>query len=106
MIIEYSHGGDWIKVTKEGSGSSVQIPVDATDIEVKFQVMRFISKWCYVKKWDRFQRRYVKPKQTHIFKFDKPATCKFTLGGSLYFEAVVEKVVTDEDCQLINVFRD
>lgn len=106
MIVEYSHGGERKKITKNDSGSSVELPINAADIEVKFQVMRFISTWCDVKKWDRFQRRYVKPKQIHIFKFDKPVTCKFTLSGRLYREAVVEVVKTDEDGQLRNIFRD
>ena len=70
------------------------IPENAKDVEVRFQVLRFIGTWCDVKKYDRFDECWSEPTEPHIFKYDKPPIRTFTISGRLYFEAVVK--VTDE----------
>jgi hypothetical protein len=100
MIVKYFNDGDKVVVEK-GRDSDVRIPVNATNVEVRFQVMRFISVWSDVKKWDRIRKQWClknEDYQPHIFRYRSPVSRKFTIRGSLYYEGVVK--VTDADCQL------
>ena len=74
------------------SGNSIDIPAQARQIKVKFQVGRL--SWVDVLKYDRFQRCWCKPYQAHVFKFDFPPIRTFTISGPLFFEAVMK--VTNE----------
>ena len=78
------------KIVKEarGSGSSVDIPSVARNIEVKFQVKRPF--WGDVCKYDRFLGRWYKPDQPHVFCYDSPPIHRtFTISGGLWYEAVM-----------------
>ena len=70
------------------------IPENAKDVEVRFQVLRFIGTWCDVKKYDRFDECWSEPAEPHIFKYKQPPIRTFTISGGLYYEAVMK--VTDE----------
>ena len=72
MIVEFSTimGGKTQHIAK-GSRSCVEIPLDATEIKVRFQNMRFVKTWCDVKKYDRKKKRWCKPKVRHVFTFHK-----------------------------------
>ena len=78
------------KIVKEvlGSGSSVDIPSVARDIEVKFQVQRpFCGDIC---KYDRFGGFWCKPYQPHVFCYDSPPIHRtFSISGGLWYEAVM-----------------
>ena len=74
------------------SGNSIDIPAQARQIKVRFQVGR--PAWDDVLKYDRFQRCWCKPYQAHVFKFDFPPIRTFTISGYLFFEAVMK--VTNE----------
>ena len=78
------------KIVKEarGSGSSVDIPSVARNIEVKFQVKRPF--WGDICKYDRFLGRWFKPDQPHVFCYDSPPIHRtFTISGGLWYEAVM-----------------
>ena len=78
------------KIVKEvlGSGSSVDIPSVARDIEVKFQVQRPF--WGDICKYDRFGGFWCKPYQPHVFCYDSPPIHRtFTISGGLWYEAVM-----------------
>ena len=78
------------KIVKEarGSGSSVDIPSVARNIEVKFQVKRPF--WGDICKYDRFLGRWYKPDQPHVFCYDSPPIHRtFTISGGLWYEAVM-----------------
>ncbi len=94
MVGKYAIGNDEKKFIRKGSRSSVEIPENAKNIEVTFQVMRFIKTWCDVKKYDRENKIWCKPTVPHVFKFTNPASYTFTLAGKLYYEAVMK--ITDQ----------
>ena len=78
------------KIVKEvlGSGSSVDIPSVARDIEVKFQVQRPF--WGDICKYDRFGGFWCKPYQPHVFCYDSPPIHRtFVISGGLWYEAVM-----------------
>ena len=78
------------KIVKEarGSGSSVDIPSVARNIEVKFEVKRPF--WGDICKYDRFLGRWFKPDQPHVFCYDSPPIHRtFTISGGLWYEAVM-----------------
>ena len=78
------------KIVKEacGSGSSVDIPSVARNIEVKFQVKRPF--WGDICKYDRFLGRWYTPDQPHVFCYDSPPIHRtFTISGGLWYEAVM-----------------
>ncbi|XP_028416311.1 uncharacterized protein LOC114540234 [Dendronephthya gigantea] len=90
MLVDYEEDGEEKHHEGYGSGSSILIPNNATNIKVKFQVMRTPGVWCDVKKYDHFKKCWVKPTKPHIFKYDKPVSCTYTLDGNLYFEKVTK----------------
>ncbi|XP_028415057.1 uncharacterized protein LOC114538145 [Dendronephthya gigantea] len=98
VYYEFEEGSEKKPHEAHGTGSSIWLPNNATNIKVKFQVMRFPGVWCYVKEYDRFKKCWVKPTKTHIFEYDTPMSCTYTLDGSLYYEAVM-KVTGDDDIQ-------
>ena len=75
-----------------GSGKAIDIPAQARQIKVRFQVWRLT--WYPVLKYDRFQRCWCKPYQAHVFKYDFPPIRTFTISDSLYLQAVIK--VTNE----------
>ena len=95
LIVQHTNDkNEVIKKEESGSGSSIEIPETAKDVEVRFQVLRFIGTWCDVKKYDRFNKCWSEPTEPHIFKYDKPPIRTFTISGGLYYETVMK--VTDE----------
>ena len=93
MVVSYFLEGERITQEVRGSGKSVITPGSATQLEVKFQVMRPF--WGDLKKYDRFKRCWCKPDQPHVFKFNTPPTLRtFTISGGLWWEAVMR--VSDE----------
>ena len=91
MIVEYVND-QRKKVQKEvrGSGNSIELPETARDVQVRFQVLRFPGIWCDVKKYDRFNKCWCKPTGRHNFKYETSVIRTFTIGGPLYFEAVLK----------------
>ena len=91
MIVEYVND-QRKKVQKEviGSGKSIELPETARDVQVRFQVMRFPGKWCDVKKYDRINKCWCKPAKRHNFKYETSVIRTFTIGGPLYYEAVIK----------------
>ena len=95
LIVQYTNDeNEVVKKEESGSGSSIEIPENAKDVEVRFQVLRFIGTWCDVKKYDRFDECWSEPAEPHIFKYKQPPIRTFTISGGLYYEAVMK--VTDE----------
>lgn len=93
MIIEYTENHGEQKKQTTNSGSAIEIPLDARNVRVSFEVMRFIKTWCKVKKWDRFEKKWYG--EPHIFKYEKsPEERRYTIDGSLYFEGVIN--ITNE----------
>lgn len=93
MVVSYSLRGKRITQEVRGSGKSVTIPGNATQLEVKFQVRRPF--WGDLKKYDRFKRCWCKPDQPHVFKFNTPPPLRtFTISGGLWWEAVMR--ISDE----------
>ncbi|VDI31717.1 Hypothetical predicted protein [Mytilus galloprovincialis] len=87
MIVEYRYNNKPMQTETSGSGTAIEIPIDAEDVKVYFKVMRFISTWCDLKKWDRFEKQWFD--EPHIFTYKCPPEQRtFTLSGSLYFEGV------------------
>ena len=94
MIVKYELHGKPFTEEITGSGESVELPAEALNITVRFQVMRFISTWCDIKKYDRFSKQWIEPIVAHIFHYENPPIRTFTISGSLYFEAIMN--VTNE----------
>ena len=93
MVVSYFLKGERITQEVRGSGKSVTIPGNATQLEVKFQVMRPF--WGDLKKYDRFKRCWCNPDQAHVFKFNTPPPLRtFTISGRLWYEAIM--TVSDE----------
>ena len=74
-------------------------PEHASNIEIKFKVWRFIKLSYYVKKWDRFNHKWIEPTSEQVFFYPRPVTRKFLLEGSSFFEAVT--VVKDDENHLL-----
>ncbi|CAC5410689.1 dnaJ [Mytilus coruscus] len=93
MIVEFKEKGDVdVKKTTE-NGTAIEVPMNAKDVKVYFQVMRFFKMWYDVKKWNRFENKWYD--EPHIFRYEMPPEQRvFTLGGSLFYEGVIK--VTDE----------
>ena len=91
LVVQYINDKNE-KEKREAKASScpIQIPNNVKDIEVRFEVLRFIATWCDVKKYDRFKTCWSEPTEPHIFKYDKPVTRTFTIDGGLYYEAVMK----------------
>ena len=93
MVVSYFLEGKRITQEARGSGESVIVPGNATQLEVKFQVSRPF--WGDLVKYDRFKRCWCKPYQPHVFKFDTPPPLRtFTISGGLWYEAAMR--VSDE----------
>ena len=93
MVVSYVLNEKKIVKEARGSGSSVDIPSVARNIEVKFQVKRPF--WGDICKYDRFLGRWYKPDQPHVFCYDSPPIHRtFTISGGLWYEAVMR--VSDE----------
>ena len=93
MVVSYVLNKKKIVKEVRGSGSSVDIPSLATNIEVKFQVRRPF--WGDIYKYDRFGGFWCKPYQPHVFCYDSPPIHRtFTISGGLCYEAVMR--VSDE----------
>ena len=93
MIVSYVLNEKKIVKEARGSGSSVDIPSVARNIEVKFQVKRPF--WGDICKYERFLGCWCKPDQPHVFCYDSPPIHRtFTISGGLWYEAVMS--VTDE----------
>lgn len=100
MIVTYFMSSKKEEIIVEGSGSQVNIPGNATNIDVRFQNMRFAGIWCDVKEYDRKKKCWIKPTVPHVFKFSTPVSRTFILEGSLYYVAVMK--VTDEHYEECN----
>ena len=88
MVVSYVLNKKKIVKEVRGSGSSVDIPSVATNIEVKFQVRRPF--WGDIYKYDRFGGFWCKPYQPHVFCYDSPPIHRtFTISGGLCYEAVM-----------------
>ena len=91
LLVQYTNDNNELeKREAKPSSCPIEIPKKAKNIEVRFKVMRFISNWCDVKKYDRFEECWSEPKEPHIFKYEKPVIRTFTISGSLYYEAVMK----------------
>ena len=100
MIVKYFINSKKEEIIVEGSGSQVSIPGNSTNIDVRFQNMRFVGIWCDVKEYDCKNKCWIKPTVPHVFKFSTPVSRTFTLEGSLYYVAVMK--VTDEHYEECN----
>ena len=88
MVVSYFLNKKKIVKEVRGSGSSVDIPSVARNIEVQFQVKRPL--WGDICKYDRFLGRWCKPDQPHVFCYDSPPIHRtFTISGGLWYEAVM-----------------
>ena len=94
MVVSYFLEGERITQEVCGSGKSVTFPRNrTTQLEVKFQVRRPF--WGDIKKYDRLEKRWYKPYEPHVFKFNTPPPLRtFTISGGLWHEAVM--TVSDE----------
>ena len=94
MIVKYVNDrGEKVQREVSGSGQSIGLPEEARDVKVWFEVLRFPGIWCDVKKYDRFNKCWCKPTERHNFEYETSVTRTFTIGGPLYYEAVIK--VTD-----------
>ena len=88
MVVSFVLNEKNIVKEARDSGSSVDIPSVARNIEVKFQVKRPF--WGDICKYDRFLGRWFKPDQPHVFCYDSPPIHRtFTISGGLWYEAVM-----------------
>ena len=93
MLVNYLLNGEPIEKEASGSGRIIRVPLTATDVEVKFQVSRPL--WGDVMKYDRFEKKWCKPDEPHVFRYEKPPLERtFTVGGNLRWEKVMR--VSDE----------
>ena len=91
MIVDYlDDKGENKQEIVEGSGCTVELPVHAKEIKVRFQNQRFVKTWCDVKRYNRITKCWCKPTVPHIFTFRTPVTRNFILEGSLYYVAVMK----------------
>ena len=93
MIVTYLLNGNQIKREANGSGGIVKIPSDAKQVEVRFQVCR--SAWQDVMKYDRFNKKWYKPHEPHVFCYETaPLERTFTISCDQVWVAVMR--VSDE----------
>ena len=93
MLINYVLNDEPIKKEASGSGRIISVPLNATDVEVKFQARR--PRWGDIMKYDRFEKKWCKPDEPHVFRYEKPPLQRtFTISGNLWREAVMR--VSDE----------
>ena len=99
MIVDYLDDEMNKKREVRRRNETLEIPGLASNIVVRFLVMRFPGIWKHVKKWDREAKAWIHPTEAHIFRLPNSGNYVFTLNGPLYFEAV-EKVTNDETGEL------
>ena len=87
MVVTYLRNGERVTEEVRGSGRLLDIPSNARNIEVRFQVRRPF--WGDVCKYDRFNKSWFKPYEPHIFRYDTPPIRTFTISGNLWWEAVM-----------------
>lgn len=87
MVVTFVLNGTRVTEEVRGSGTSIDIPSSAREIEVRFQVSRPF--WGDVCKYDRFFKSWFKPYEPHIFRYDTPPIRTFTISGNLWWEAVM-----------------
>ena len=93
MIVIYLLNGNQIKREADDSGGIVKIPSDARQVEVRFQVRR--SAWQDVMKYDRFNKKWYKPHEPHVFCYETPPLERtFTISCDQVWVAVMR--VSDE----------
>ena len=93
MVVTYSLNGEQIEEETKGSGRIIRIPLNAKQVEVKFQVRRPL--WGDIMKYDRFEKKWQEPYEPHVFQYEKPPLQRtFTISGKLWWEAVTR--VSDE----------
>ena len=94
MIVTYLLNGEQIEEEVSGNGRIVvEIPLDARQVKVRFQVRR--PAWGDIMKYDRFKKMWCKPSEPHVFCYEKPPLARtFTISGNLWWEAVMR--VSDE----------
>jgi len=69
---------------------TIQLPPNATEIQVWFEAMRFPGVYAYVKKWNRKDKVWDPLTQRECFEYSSPPKRIFTTEGPLYYEAVTE----------------
>ncbi|XP_028393055.1 uncharacterized protein LOC114517499 [Dendronephthya gigantea] len=80
MIVAYFLNGQRIEKEASGSGKIVKVPLDATKVEVRFQVM--CPTWGDVMKYDRFTNTWCEPAEPHVFRYEQPPSERtFTVDG-------------------------
>jgi hypothetical protein len=56
MLVDYKKKGLPKHFGVKDSETSISIPNEATNIKVRFQVIRFLGIWCDVIEYDRFKK--------------------------------------------------
>ena len=92
MVVKYHLYGNKITQEVRGSGKSIDVPFQATNIEVSFHVWR--PGWGDIFKYDPLRRCWCSPEQPHVFRYDTPPIRTFTISGNLWWEKVM--TVTNE----------
>ena len=82
MIVAYCLNSDERKIKVRGSGKKVTVPSEATKVEVRFKVRRFI--WWDIFKYDRFEKTWCNPPEPHIFRYERPRNRTFTISGDVF----------------------
>ena len=83
MIVTYLLNGKQIEEEVSDSGGKVEIPLDARQVKVKFQVRR--PAWGDIVKYDRLKKTWCKPYEPHEFQYEKPPLERtFTISGNLW----------------------
>ena len=106
MIVTYLLNGEQIKEEVSGSGRIVEIPLDARQVKVRFQVRR--PAWGDIMKYDRFKKQWCKPYKPHVFCYETPPRERtFTISGNLWWEAVmrVSNEYDKETCEMVGYIQ-
>lgn len=86
--VKDEHREDIEKLEILKSGDLIKLPIDARQVQVSFESLRFLGIYCVVKKWNRNVEDFVNGKEPEIFKYDVPPQRRFILDGTLYFEKI------------------
>jgi len=93
MVVEYSVGevttGPRIQ-EKAYHTQTIRLPMEARNIKVWFEALRFAWTYAYVKKWDRKDNSWHTPTTMELFKYDTPPMRRFVVSGAMYQEALTE----------------
>ncbi len=81
VIATYYLNGEKYEEEVKGSGKRVNVPLEATKVEVRFQVRRFI--WWDIMKYNRFEKTWCHPAELHIFRYERPCNRTFTISGNV-----------------------